>query len=187
VLFNSKHCFVMDRDDPKKFFLVGSQDPSNKLYKLQLSGSSTAARCLTLDSAPFNSGNLVCTVFDDPSPVNHKERLWHQRLGHPNYQQLYLMSTQGLLHSLPALQSINCYCSPCRQGKQTQKSLLKAASSAATRPFQRIHTDLCGPLPVVSFSGNRYFITFIDEFMRYCWVYGLSRKSQALIYLNSFV
>jgi len=33
--------------------------------------------------------------------------------------------------------------------------------------LELIHTDICGPLDVSSFSGEKYFITFIDDFSCY--------------------
>ena len=38
---------------------------------------------------------------------------------------------------------------------------------AATKPFEQISTDIVGPLPI-SHSGNRYIVTMIDKFSRYC-------------------
>jgi len=41
-----------------------------------------------------------------------------------------------------------------------------------------VHSDLCCPLPVVSFYGYTYFLTFIDDFSRCTWVYFLKLKSE---------
>ena len=40
-------------------------------------------------------------------------------------------------------------------------------------------SDLCGPMWAQSFARHLYFITFIDDFTRLCWVYGLKVKSDA--------
>eukprot|EP00253_Pinus_taeda_P001647 PITA_01647 len=48
----------------------------------------------------------------------------------------------------------------------------------ASTPLQLVHSDLCGPLPIVSFSGYKYFLTFIDDFSRRTWVYFLKLKSE---------
>jgi transposase InsO family protein len=39
-----------------------------------------------------------------------------------------------------------------------------------------IHTDICGPIIPCSYSGKEYFITFIDDYSRKCWVYFLEKK-----------
>ena len=41
-----------------------------------------------------------------------------------------------------------------------------------------MHSDLCGPLPVVSFSGYNYFLAFIDDFSNRTCVYFLKLKSE---------
>ena len=51
-----------------------------------------------------------------------------------------------------------------------------------------MHTDICGPFDVNSFGKERYFITFIDDYSHYGYVYLLHEKSQVVdaleIYLN---
>jgi transposase InsO family protein len=49
-----------------------------------------------------------------------------------------------------------------------------------------VHTDICGPLDPISFGGNKYFITFIDDFNRKSWVYFLKEKSSALAVFKNF-
>ncbi|GAU31928.1 hypothetical protein TSUD_271130, partial [Trifolium subterraneum] len=39
---------------------------------------------------------------------------------------------------------------------------------------------ICGPLNPISNGGNRYFITFTDDFSRKTWIYFLKEKSSAL-------
>ena len=43
-----------------------------------------------------------------------------------------------------------------------------------------IHIDLCGPFDVPSFGGEKYFITFINDFSRYGYVYLLHERSQSV-------
>jgi hypothetical protein len=57
------------------------------------------------------------------------------------------------------------------------------ATNRADRPLFRIHSDICGPLPI-SYGGFRYFITFIDDRLRWIAIYFLKNKSDAL---QSFV
>ena len=48
--------------------------------------------------------------------------------------------------------------------------------------------DICGPFDVNSFEKERYFITFIDDYSRYDYIYLLHEKYQTVnaleIYLN---
>ena len=61
-------------------------------------------------------------------------------------------------------------CSRCVLGKQHRDSFEKHASWHALAPLQPVHSDLCGPLLVVSFSSYKYFLTFIYDFSRPTWV-----------------
>ena len=48
------------------------------------------------------------------------------------------------------------------------------------RRLELTHTDICRPFPKVSWNGQQYFITFIDDFSRYGYLYLIHEKSQSL-------
>ena len=50
-----------------------------------------------------------------------------------------------------------------------------------------IHTDICGPFDVPSWGEEKYFITFIDDHSRYCYLYLLHEKSQTVDILQTFI
>ena len=41
-----------------------------------------------------------------------------------------------------------------------------------------VHSDVCGKIETKSLSGTEYFETFIDDKLRFVWVYTLARKSE---------
>ena len=41
-----------------------------------------------------------------------------------------------------------------------------------------VHSDVWGPAPVASYAGNKYFVTFIDDFSRKVWVFAIKEKSE---------
>jgi len=43
-----------------------------------------------------------------------------------------------------------------------------------------VYIDICGPFPATSWNGHEYFITFIDDYSRYGYLYLLHEKSQSL-------
>ena len=47
--------------------------------------------------------------------------------------------------------------------------------------------DICGPFDVNSFNKEKYFITFIDDFSRYGYVYLLHEKSQSVSALEVYI
>ena len=58
--------------------------------------------------------------------------------------------------------------------------------SRAHRKLELVHSYLCGPIPVPSTNGNKYMITFIDDYTRMCWVYLLKNKSDAFQTFKNF-
>ena len=50
----------------------------------------------------------------------------------------------------------------------------------STESLNLIHMDICDLKMVQSRGGKKYFITFIDDCTRYCDVYVLSSKNEAL-------
>lgn len=64
-------------------------------------------------------------------------------------------------------------------GKQTRETTLRKSNSRCTQILELIHADICGPLPVPSIAGNKYFLLLVDNFSRKIWIYFLKYKSQA--------
>ena len=96
---------------------------------------------------------------------SNAEHLWHRRFGHAYVRTLKEMATKGAVSSLSFSESPqnDVGCVPCVHGKQSRLSL-KSRSSKAGSPGEVVFTDVCGPLPVESMSGKRYFVTFTDSF-----------------------
>jgi hypothetical protein len=66
----------------------------------------------------------------------------------------------------------------CIKGKQIKHT--KKGATRSTELLEIIHTDICGPFDTSSFGKGKYFITFIDDFSRYGYIYLLHVKSQAI-------
>ncbi|RVW18326.1 Retrovirus-related Pol polyprotein from transposon TNT 1-94 [Vitis vinifera] len=67
-------------------------------------------------------------------------------------------------------------CVDCIKGKQTNKS--KRGATRSSTILEIIHTDICS-LDMDS-HGQKYFISFIDDFSRYMYLYILNNKNEAL-------
>lgn len=102
--------------------------------------------------------------------------LWHKRLGHISKRRLQQLVKFDILQALDF--SDLEICVDCIKGKMT--NCRKLGSTRNSKLLELIHTDLCGPFQVNTICGNKYFITFIDDFSRYCHIYLLSEKSQSL-------
>ena len=49
-----------------------------------------------------------------------------------------------------------------------------------------VHSDICEMNGQITMSGKRYFITFIDDYSRFCYVYLLSSKDEALVMFKTY-
>ena len=102
---------------------------------------------------------------------------WHHRLGHPN---LRVLQNVISLYGLPTLSSNkNLVCDACLSSK-SHRLPYSYSQHQTTKPLEIIHSDLWGPSPVTSRTGNRYYVIFIDDFTRYTWLYPLKLKSDVM-------
>jgi len=76
-------------------------------------------------------------------------------------------------------------CHSCVQSKQPQKPH-KAAEERHLAPLELIHSDLCDMNGVLTKGGKRYFMTLIDDATRFCYVYLLRTKYEALDYFKIY-
>ena len=44
-------------------------------------------------------------------------------------------------------------------------------------PLELLHNDVWGPSPLISFNGNRYYVSFIDNFSKFTWLFPIAYKS----------
>lgn len=68
-------------------------------------------------------------------------------------------------------------CEICIQAKMVKKSFPKVERTSEL--LELVHSDTCELNGLLTRGGNRYFITFIDDFSRYTYVYLIRNKNQA--------
>ena len=56
------------------------------------------------------------------------------------------------------------------------KSSLKSKTHTSDKILELVHTDLCGPIYVRSYCGDKYFILFVDDYSRMMIVMFLKEK-----------
>ena len=93
--------------------------------------------------------------------------LWHMRLGHINKDIIIIIFRDGLLPDLGKVEYPTC--EPYLSGKMVKKPFPKGTRNSEILTI--IHSDICGPLNVQNRMGDDYFITFIDDYSRYGYVY----------------
>lgn len=73
-------------------------------------------------------------------------------------------------------------CEPRLRRKMVKKPFPKGTRNLELQDL--IYTDVCGPLNVHTWMGKVYFITFIDDFSGYGYIYLIKHKHEALIFSN---
>ncbi|GFS40568.1 hypothetical protein Acr_00g0069360 [Actinidia rufa] len=68
-------------------------------------------------------------------------------------------------------------CQSCQLAKQPALSFTKS-TSVSSAPFALVHSDIWGPSPTSTMGGSQYFVIFVDDFLRYTWLYLLKNRSQ---------
>ena len=102
--------------------------------------------------------------------------LWHRRLGHPHHgalkilQQVYIGIPKGNLAQLDQ-------CKGCTMGNFV-KTTFHEKENRASMILERIHKDVCGPFLVVSIAKHRYYVIFVDDYSRRCWIFFMQNKSE---------
>ena len=108
--------------------------------------------------------------------INEKSSmLWHWRLCHISIDRIKRLVNDGVLQALDFTDFGTCV--DCIKGKQTNKS--KKGSRRTSHVLEIIHTDISCPYDAC-LNGHIYFITFIDDYTRYMYLYLLYDKSEAL-------
>ena len=83
----------------------------------------------------------------------------HCHLGHPS-----LILLKKLYPQFSSLSSLNC--ESCQYAKHHRVHLSPRVNKQASTHFELVHYDVWGPCPVLSSTGFKYFITFVDDFSR---------------------
>jgi len=115
-----------------------------------------------------------------------KNEVWHKRLGHPNSIVLSHLSNSGLLGNKNQFSVASFDCSTCKLGKSKTLPFPNFGSRAA-KCFDVIHSDVWGISPVISHAHFKYFVTFIDDYSRFTWVYFLRSKSEVFFIFKKFL
>jgi len=111
----------------------------------------------------------------NPYPCNRTNNLWHDRLGHPNHHVLkfFLQHCKILISN----KNIVDFCFACAVGKPRR---------LPSSPLELVYCDIWGPSHITSINGFLYYITFVDAFSRFTWIYLLRSKAETFIIFQKF-
>src|SRR3954470_6940179 len=72
------------------------------------------------------------------------------------------------------------------KGKQPRFPFVSEVAPRAKHALGVVHSDVCGPFPEPSLGGNRYFVSFVDEFTRMTWVTLIKFKNEVFTEFQKF-
>ncbi|GFX20322.1 copia protein [Trichonephila clavipes] len=90
-------------------------------------------------------------------------------------------SKVSAVNGLPKFNNEKLDCESCKLAKTKRVSFKPIGRIRSTRPLQLVHMDVCGPLPVVSCGGAKYFLPITDDFSRMVTCFPLKGKSQVFV------
>ena len=114
---------------------------------------------------------MVATLMGKANKLASRDEgeLWHKRLVHLHHSALKVM--QLISTGLPkgTLAEIDT-CKGCTMGKYT-KATFHEKENQEMEILERVHSDVCGPFSTASKTKHKYYVIFVDDFSRKCWIY----------------
>jgi hypothetical protein len=111
--------------------------------------------------------------YDDATSV----KLWHYHLGHISRERIERLIKDDIFILLDF--SNSDYCIDCIKGKYA-KQVKKGEAKCSAGVLEIIHTDIYGLFLVKSVNRFNSFITFMNDFSRYGYIYPIKERSEAL-------
>ena len=140
IFFDDEACVIKDKKSDQT--MVNIHMKKNKMFPLEVSN--------------VENFSLVVGAKNDLE-------LWHLRYGHLNFKGLQLLGQKGMVLGLPKIDSFDL-CEGYIYGKHSRRSFPIEKAWRVSTCHELIHADLCGPMNIESFGGNRYFLPFTNDF-----------------------
>lgn len=125
----------------------------------------------------LREASVQANAVNTEDPSSSTASLWHARLGHLHMDAVVDLSKRGA-RGIESLPGGRIPCDVCSRGKMTAKPFTPR-TERSTKLLEIVHSDLCQPSSSRPEGGNRYFITFIDDYSGWCEIYFLKSKDQA--------
>ncbi|KNZ57551.1 hypothetical protein VP01_2129g6 [Puccinia sorghi] len=120
---------------------------------------------------PDEVGNLLNNPMANVSPEKETLKEVHEKFGHPSIQRI-----ESLLdNSISTKEKSDFECKLCIVSKLT-KQQFSQSSEVVSKPFERIHLDLIGPINPESSLKHRYILTVVDNHLGYLAGFPLVHK-----------
>jgi hypothetical protein len=171
------HRFTLDNDTFIEFHPFFCLIKDRKTRKVLLHGPCKGG----LYPLPPSSSKYRKLVF---SAIKISAARWHSRLGHPARDIVRrVVSTNNLpCATFESLAGSVCDACACAKAHQLPYSVSLSRSSA---PLELIFSDVLG-LAIDSFGRKKYYVSFIDDYSKFIWLYLLHSKFEVYKYFLEF-
>jgi len=159
----------------------------NKRTKM-IVGEATCKNGLYIVKATINKNRLnrMEAHIIKNNKLNDSEK-WHQRFCHVGITNIQELSNKELVRGLENLEIKNIHCNGCNVAKSVKAPCKNLGTRNTKNVLELVHSDLCGPLPVKSMGGSRYFLTLTDDYSRKTTIYCLKNKSEVSEYIRMYI
>lgn len=111
---------------------------------------------------------------------------WHKKFGHPNFSILSHLYKTSLLEIKNVVSNAFVSCLVRKLGKSKTLHFSIGVRRASTC-FEVILSDMWGKSHAVSHIHYKYFVTFIDDYSRFIWIYFLGLNLECFLCLRNFL
>jgi hypothetical protein len=138
---------------------------------------------------PCRGGLYPLTSFAPPTQkhilaaIKPTSERWHCRLGHPSRDIVARVIRHNNL-VCSGLDSSESVCDACLRAKAHQLPYPKSTSQSAA-PLDLVFSDVWGPA-IDSFDNKKYYVSFIDDYSKFTWIYLLRHKSEVFQFFKEF-
>jgi hypothetical protein len=109
---------------------------------------------------------------------------WHDKLGHPSMIIVNKVIEENKLPCSSVEFNKELVCGTRQQGKSHQLPFSKSFSVSQVH-LELVHSDVWGLVPT-SVGRKNYYVSFIDDFSKYTWVYLIHHKSEVFSIFHFF-
>jgi histone deacetylase 1/2 len=118
--------------------------------------------------------------------IKPSSTMWHRRLGHPSSFIVQQVLRRNKIAYTP--DTTPYVCDSCQLAKSHQLPY-PISTSRSTVPLEQVFSDVWGPAPL-SAGKHAYYVSFIDDFSKFTWIYLLKKRSdvyQAFLNFQQYV
>jgi hypothetical protein len=170
------HRFTLDNDTFLEFYPYFFLIKDHKTRKVLLHGPCKG----DLYPLPPSSSKYRKLVF---SAIKIHVDRWHSRIGHPSQDIVRRVVSMNNLVCANFDMSSGSICDVCACAKAHQLTY-SLSSNRSSATLQLIFLDVWGP-PIDSF-GQKYYVSFIDDYNKFTWIFLLHAKSEVFKYFLEF-